>query len=501
MADLAKNRRGTLALIACVTPFLVLVVFFWGTGPDAGNGDYAQYLLHAKALLEGRSYTDIGYIYTERNPVIGPRAYSPGLPLTLAATNHLLGWTEDRYPVVPFLGALAFLLIVGFYFKNIEASALAPLVVLICGLVPGLAQDATLVGTDLVFAAFAWGIIYMIDAGGERRLAQLAVLSVLGVVAVMFRPSGVALIPAVVVFALMKRREGELRLLVPAAAWVLAFISVNAILPVSTSYADQVAFDAMTALRTAVANLWAYRLAVFESHLYPFRGPYVSDAYHVITAILMLIGFFAWFPRLRRRFLFNFALFYFLVHLVFTYTASRYLWPLFPVFAFGLLKGAQQALVLMSRRQVKEAPAVAIIGVTVALLALLVLAGILASDRPVPFLSDPRVVGLIEQTRSFGGESRVAFFNPRVLTLTTDAAAIGLFVGSPDEIVDEFCDKGITLAITGDFGTEEPGHPSLQAAVAQRPGSFDLAWENEEFALYRFNRSACTTRVPAADRG
>ena len=47
-------------------------------------GDYAQYILHARALAEGRSYTDTEYMYSTYEPYLGPRAYPPGLPLLLA---------------------------------------------------------------------------------------------------------------------------------------------------------------------------------------------------------------------------------------------------------------------------------------------------------------------------------------------------------------------------------------------------------------------------------
>ena len=68
------------ALVAGV--FLASVALHSSDGYTPFDGDYAQYLSHARALVEGRAYADIGYIYTTHAPSVGPRAYPPGLPLS-----------------------------------------------------------------------------------------------------------------------------------------------------------------------------------------------------------------------------------------------------------------------------------------------------------------------------------------------------------------------------------------------------------------------------------
>ncbi|MFN8583375.1 MAG: hypothetical protein U0163_20660 [Gemmatimonadaceae bacterium] len=42
----------------------------WPPPPDAR--DYAQYFLHARALLEGRPYAETGYIFHPAAWVVGP---------------------------------------------------------------------------------------------------------------------------------------------------------------------------------------------------------------------------------------------------------------------------------------------------------------------------------------------------------------------------------------------------------------------------------------------
>jgi hypothetical protein len=48
-------------------------------GPVTGWGDdWAQYIMHARAIAQGRAYSDIGYVWSIYAPLIGPPAYPPG---------------------------------------------------------------------------------------------------------------------------------------------------------------------------------------------------------------------------------------------------------------------------------------------------------------------------------------------------------------------------------------------------------------------------------------
>src|SRR5258705_3396294 len=77
--------RHTLLSLALL-PFLFLALLDLRAPIDLSIGDQAQYLLHARAILAGRGYTDDGYITSPR-VVISPKAYPPGLPLVIAAAE------------------------------------------------------------------------------------------------------------------------------------------------------------------------------------------------------------------------------------------------------------------------------------------------------------------------------------------------------------------------------------------------------------------------------
>ena len=59
-------------------------------GHDWG-GDFAQYILHARNIVEGRSYSDTGYLYNPNYPYLAPPTYPPLFPLLLAGVYAVCG--------------------------------------------------------------------------------------------------------------------------------------------------------------------------------------------------------------------------------------------------------------------------------------------------------------------------------------------------------------------------------------------------------------------------
>jgi len=73
---------------------LVLLFILWVATLTPGHnwgGDFSQYILHAINLVEGRAYSDIGYIYNTFS-FVAPPAYPPVFPLVLAPFYALFGF-------------------------------------------------------------------------------------------------------------------------------------------------------------------------------------------------------------------------------------------------------------------------------------------------------------------------------------------------------------------------------------------------------------------------
>src|SRR5687768_6485479 len=87
----AKWPARPLPWVAVLLPFLLLAIWRSTSGPGVQADDYAQYLLHADALAEGRSYGDIPYIYSPYARWIGPKMAMPGVPLVLSVVQRIFG--------------------------------------------------------------------------------------------------------------------------------------------------------------------------------------------------------------------------------------------------------------------------------------------------------------------------------------------------------------------------------------------------------------------------
>ena len=126
----ALKERTAIAL--GLVPFLALVALHWKLEPPAEAGDYALYILHAENLLSGNSYGDTGYLFTPLNWAIGPPAYPPGLPLTIAPLLAT-GAGLDALRLVSVASMIVFLVVAGSYFARHASPSMAMGVVAMTG--------------------------------------------------------------------------------------------------------------------------------------------------------------------------------------------------------------------------------------------------------------------------------------------------------------------------------------------------------------------------------
>jgi hypothetical protein len=147
--QLRKQRIQIFAWTAVLIPFFAMAILRWDDGPGFDAGDYAHYLLHARALAEGRSYTDTGYIFSEHAWIIGPRAQPPGLPVTLAPFLMMTGENLIVLRLVMLAFATAFVFGAGRYFARREDPVLGLGVSLLVGASVPISQASLQILSDL----------------------------------------------------------------------------------------------------------------------------------------------------------------------------------------------------------------------------------------------------------------------------------------------------------------------------------------------------------------
>jgi hypothetical protein len=495
-----QRRYAWAAWALVLLPFVALAIARFDSGSGLEADDYAQYLMHAQAVAEGRPYTDIGYIYSPYAHWIGPRAAPPGVPLMLAAVYSMFGPNIAVMKALMLCFAVVFVALAGLYFAQHGESKLGLGVALLCGLSPALVHASSQLLTDVPFAALLWSIIYVIDRPGQFDAKRIAFVTIAGVWLLMIRSAGLLLIPALLLFTVLRYREHRLRPLIPMMFWSLGLVVLAAVVNLGdTSVVRLHPERVIVWLKNFhVMNLLGYFEGIFEGQLYPFTLDRANDYFHVLSSGLMLVGLIAWLPKSLKRFGTMWAVIYGFTLLLIPAHQTRYLWPLYPFFIFGVLNGVRQ-LVQVGARRPDLAPVAAL-----AFAVLLVpgsAAAVVRRPIPVELGSLPAVQEVYAYLQHINEreEVRVSFPKPRSLTWATGIPAMGPIYGPTPCLLAEFHRRRMTHVVAGSVRPTERGVRGLAQLARAHPAIFVEELKNQNFTVYRF-RAPPLAELGAADQ-
>lgn len=475
--------------------FLFLVVWFWELGPGLSKDDYALYLLHAEALVEGRGYAETGFIHTPLD--IAPPVQPPGLPVLLAAVALFFGGLEGAaVKIAMCLLSLMAVLVPGLYFARRRGSIVGATVsaFLAVAWAPSFAHPET----DLGFVGLVWATLFLMDGTDERPgWPRAFLLLFVGSFAVTYRMLGAILAPVVLWFAVVTRRRDRLVVL-PLSVWgvlgLLVLLAggwdlVGPQLPQSLGHALERAFHRVPLyLRDAVV-----------AHLYPFPGDLANDVYHYLSLSLSALGLLRWTYRDWRTAAWGFTTIYGAALLVVTAESARYLMPLMPVLVLGFLEGMTLVTRLVAERLGwLRASGAGLAGSAVgSIVVMAALIHLLAGPRTGGWLVD------LEDTRSLFGmltaseaasQQRVAFIQPRTLTWATGVPAMVIPRVDTATLLSELQRQGITHVVLEDLELEVGRTRRMERTIREYSCHFDLTYSNDSYRLYSFRDECSETR-------
>lgn len=480
-----RSESGVSWLLAFLIPFVVLAVIQWDWAPPATAGDYAQYLLHAKAIVDGRPYADTGYIFHPDAWTIGPRAYPPGFPLTLVPIVAVVGTHSQLFRLLMLASLAAFAYLawrrlemdidpwqaavgVGFATFAIEVrrGTLAPI-------------------SDAGFAALVWATVLAVDTTKDWTWRRSLLVTALGGAALAYRTAGIAVIGAFVVYVLLTWRTHRGRAAVPIAIW-----GVGGVLALLTMVRAADLSSLLSGGGNVIAHLTIvgreYAPSVVVPLLRPTSIAAINRAYYLFGVCAMALGILLLIPRLGRSFLGATCAVYVLMLVLAPVGEERYLWPLYPVAASALAVGSMRLFEwlriywpsLPSRRC-----AVAILGV-VAAAALYSEGSRTRPDALVGTSNGAALFAWLRQT-SEATPMRVAFFNPRVVALEAGVPAVGPLARDPGGQLRGYTEERISHVICQSDDKSVYAQRVINRLPQLFPDRFSLDYENPEFRVYR----------------
>lgn len=466
----------------------IAIVRWPPTTTPFGADDYGQYLMHAQALTEGRSYGDIDYLYSPYAPFTGPPLMAPGLPIVL------IPFVAANIASLPLLrmGMLLTLLLVlalaARYFGR-RNPLLGPAVVAVCGTAYASGTAITTPNPDMILTALMWLIVFMVDRDDRWDLRKSVAVTLLGCAALLVRPAAVPLIPALGAVWLLRARQYRWWPSMTigiwgAVAWWLYGVSGIGRFPPAPS---DLTHNSMTLMETVLRNGVMYAKAGAEVTLYPFPVNWANDGYHLIAAPLVAFGILWWSWQERRSLApWLFAAYASMLLLV-GVVDGRYLWPAYPVIAAGFAIGLWQAVLALNRRRPRYAAAI-----TASLLVVIPIGASLVDygqrDR-VP-VEDPAVRAMDSWVRGYAAErseTRVAAARPRTLAWRAGVKSAPLVMLPPSQTADELGRLGVTLVLIGDPDGNQSMTRHWRLLVASHPDWFEPMWSNALFAAYSFS--------------
>lgn len=483
-----QPRVGVTALIVAVLAIVIWI--HWGHGPELGADDHGQYLLHAKALVEGRPYTDIGFIHSQYSTLVAPIAEPPGLPVLIAGVFSLAGMHEQAPRVILYVSFALFILTVFFYFRRITRQSLAAFIALWTLVALGRTHALDTMLADLSFCATLWLAFLIADRSEVQGWKTVLGLALAGAAAFTFRMAALPLLPAAATALVLRKNEERVGFFVVGALWTAAAAAVMFGLPA----AEVLAGESVRSFSTIASDVQINIRAIWEgarawSPLWlPHRLP--NLIVHLVFLAIAGMGILVAFPRNMRRFAFICGAWYVVMLVILPTRAARYLWPLFPLMTYGFLTGIEVIARALTLPDARRSLVTACIASVVAALGLFHDA-IAPRPRSYTEMTDVQEVrDVLHQQASNDAEIRVVIFSPRVAAWEDGFTTMNMFDAPNDTMLAFLRENQITHVVSGDAGTYAIGAAGIARLVDERPDAFTELKRNNTFRVFSLNETS-----------
>ncbi len=463
-----------------------------GHGPTLGADDHGQYLLHAKALVEGRPYADIGFIHTRYSTKVAPIAEPPGLPVLLAGVFSVAGQSAAAGRVILYAAFALLGLVVFRYMRTIADASTATIVSAwtLTALARAHVLDTML--ADAPFCAALWGCFLLADSERVRGLKGIALLGIAGAAAFAFRMAALPLLPAVATALLLRPRDERRGFITLGIVWTLVAAAIMLGLRSGEVLGSETIRTPSVFLGDVIFNLREVLIGLRFGIPISFANRQLNIVVHALMLTVALIGALTGMRERYRRFAWITAVWYLVMIIVLPTGSSRYMWPLYPFLALGFVEGASFIARAVTRGQRETAGRNAAVAIVVA--SLLIAWGFAQDALAKAPATYTRLADVSSMREALAREAagrdrpRVVFFSPRVMLWEDGYVTMAPFAAPPDELLRVMRSSAITHVVIGDAGTGVLGIAELQVAASKHAAELHEVFVNRSFRVLALRR-------------
>lgn len=454
-------------------------------GIDATSTDWAMYVMHARNILNGRPYSETGYVQQPEIPYMGSNSYPSGYPLLLLPVYAVAGFNVRAFKILSDLALALSLLPIFFYARRYLSPLSALLVVLALGFGAQYVGGHDNIASDGPFQAVSYAAILLLlwiydgskdVSGGWRWGVPAGAMIALGY---LIRPVGMALLVAVVLYDLLRRRRVSSFLATAVGTLAVVLLANNFLFHKDAAYKDQFVYSPIAIAKHAVAYL-GYISYVFQSP--------VSNVFRYLmwipSMILALVGL--W-EIIKRRSL-TVVEFYWPVMAgvlcLYWIPNSRYLMPILPVYLVYMFIGAR---VLLDKVPEPRRLAAAIAATVLLFLAPAANVIHYKSYKTPSLIGSAEFDQMCQEVKARTGDSdSLIFWNPRVMALYTGRHWSPYPFSSQADVAKYMNRVGPRFVVVDKQWEDD--QKFLIPAIAAEPDRYHTVYENARFEIVKADR-------------
>jgi 4-amino-4-deoxy-L-arabinose transferase-like glycosyltransferase len=506
--DSVSDSKRHLYLIWVV--IAAMVIFYSVTIREGHNwnGDFAQFVHHAKNISEGKDYQEIHYIVNPYNWV-SPNIYPPVVPALLAPIYYLFGLNLTAMKLMMIACFATSLIVINKVYKS-DLPAISLLILTIgVGFNPYFWDFKDRILSDFPYLLFSFLSLLLMQRSyvGERPVDNILIPVILGVVMYLAygtREIGIILPLTVLAFEVIKYRRLTRSFVISTAIFsLLVFTQYNAL---QSDYYSSEVQQQLSSLETENTINWhshfdlininiehishqAYGYLFFTRSFFFWPSEnFLGSLLFYCTGLFSAFGFFITLTK-RITVLEIYPVGYIAVLLLFSGEPRlRYLMPILPFLFYYALIGIQ-TFRLPGNRYIGK---VVLPFILISISALYTYSLSTADFDPIKHGPKTRysteMFNFISNTTL--AEDTIIFLKPRILSLFTQrVSSIFPRQDDPDFLIRYLDTIEADYVISGEIDGEKD---FVKYLVEQRSQFFSEVFQNEVFTVYRYE----TSKIP-----